>query len=133
MLRIKQHIAFFSVSIAILALLLHGIIPHHHHEILSGGGENCGLHSKKSISRVCSVGVDSPVDTEHHLVHFSSLNGEKSKSGIQLVWMVILITCLSIRPILAVIRFRENRAPGIHYNYNTSSFLRGPPSCFNFQ
>lgn len=135
MIRIKQNIAVIFSSVAILALLLHGIIPHHHHDSES---ENCRIEEQSASCQSCTHhsgpaehGNNHHIDHQHsdsqQHAHVCNLNGEKIKNVSNS--LVAVISCVTFQEKVTEQRpqipqysepFSASPPPELHQ-------LRGPP------
>lgn len=87
MFQLKKHIALILSSLAMLALLLHGIVPHHHHDFET---DFCQLDSSQTSVCACDHSIESAhsgnqlcesSDNESHShPHICNFNSEKIKN-----------------------------------------------------
>ena len=84
MAKLKKHIALISMSLALLSLLLHGMVPHHHHDVEA---DRCnmemhatGLSSALDISCTdVSCEMCSDKSAESTKEHACTMNASASK------------------------------------------------------
>ena len=129
-LKIKRNIALFFSSIAILALLIHGILPHHHHDIET---DKChtdiNLSSHELISNIfCTINsCCEDHNSNSPEAHVSNMNFAPSKQ-----------ISISLLAVINYFRFKQQTIQpkilyfqdfDLLYTSNSLEFkpLRGPP------
>lgn len=133
-MKIKQYIDVFLSSVAMLALLLHGIIPHHHHDTES---EKCNLeeHSQsiqhfansiQSNTFNCDINCceDSP---SHSHAHVCNLNITSSKQATITLLAVIKSFNFQKKSIQSEVFIFPDSRPFTTSNLPEAKSLRAPP------
>lgn len=126
---LKKHIAFLLSSAAMLALLLHGIIPHHHHNSETemcrldiSHSEACSCHSQTEeeslhVASFCTA----PQSDGHSHAHVCNFNSEKIKNvKVALVAVIKVITFYS----------GDENPRIVHAKYNQRITVSPPPESY---
>jgi hypothetical protein len=134
MFRLKKHIALFLSSLAMLALLLHGIVPHHHHDFET---DFCQLEATQSTDCACDHSVESvhhgdqfcqtSHSESHSHPHICNFNSEKIKN--------VPICLVAVVKVVATPFINNNKQVHLtkYFEYFTASpppesnLLRAPP------
>jgi len=133
-MKMKQHTAFVFLWMAMLALLLHGIIPHHHHDSES---EQCRIEIQHAVEcQSCSHSVDFSPELDfctdaHHSpdshAHVCNFNSEKIKNvSFQLIAVIRQVLVLQNPDVLPtqITPYTERITTSPPPEYYS---LRGPP------
>jgi hypothetical protein len=135
-MNIKQKIAVFFSSVAMLALLLHGFIPHHHHDSET---EQCNLETEQLFSgdHSCNSYLSFNSETNfcadlqhsgHSHAHVCNLNVDDSRqTSITLLAVLIKTFTLQEGATLPVTIFSQDSESFIPSNFYEVRSLRAPP------
>jgi trehalose/maltose hydrolase-like predicted phosphorylase len=128
-MKLKQHIAVLLSSVAMLTLLFHGFIPHHHHDIET---EQCQIEAQQFSSdcqSCCDHSIDLGQETnlsahQHHQdpsnAHVCNFNSEKIKN-VSVAFAVIVK--------ILTIRVCDEKPQTITTQYAGRITISPPPEC----